>query len=369
MSVSSAGHETAPVSGHLLDTAADAARNALQHTLHRAGPDSAGVDMAAAPDVLGSLEKLQALTGKSPPPAAPEPPADAGPLKPLLRLTLALRASAAAERRNTPRFPHVMPCIVTFDGQDHATETLDIGRRGILAKRPDAADIHPGLRARVCFGTIGAVNMRVTGVNAQSVNLVAAGRLGSVAEAALNGLILRLRNENDYQAGQVRMLAATVTSAFEAGLTQNRIKPGDLFDEDYRPVAGSDPQQFTTRATPFHDAVLPDILARMFEPKSGMVYAVITDRNGHVPVHNRPYSQPQRPGDRAFNLGHARQRRIYDDSVTLRAARFAREVVIQTYLRDIAAGPDLYVKDIAAPIFIRGRRWGCAQVAYSLTGA
>lgn len=353
----------------LLDTAADTARNVLQHALCRAepGPADDSTCMAAAPDVLGTLEMLQMLAQEQVTNVETRHSPNT-PVKPLLRLTLALRSSPAAERRHTPRFPCNMPCIVTFEGQDYATESLDIGGKGLLVKRPEASGLRPGLRGKVWFSSIGTVNVRVTGLNDHSLNMVASGRLNSVAEAALSGLILRLRAENDYQAGQARMLAATVASAFEDSLAGGLIAAGDLHDKNYGPVAGSDPQQFTTRATPFYDRVLPDILARMFDPGSGMVYAVVTDRNGYVPVHNQPYNQPQRPGDRDYNLGRARQRRIYDDTVTLRAARFARDVVVQTYLRDVADGPDLYVKDIAAPIVIRGRRWGCAQIAYSLKG-
>jgi methyl-accepting chemotaxis protein len=357
MSVSSASRDAAYDQGRLLDAAADTARDVLRRSMDRPVPHNPALScgLPGAADVLDNLDRLQQLAHGRPQ-AADSTAAEAGPAKPLARLTLALRASPEAERRNAPRFPHFMPCILAFDGHDHATETLDIGRRGILLRRPEGCTIRPGQRGTVWFSSIGMIDMRVTGLNAGSINLVAGSKLSSVAEAALNGLILRLRSENDYQAGQVRMLAATVVSAFEAGLADGRASLEALLDRHYTPVAGTAPQQFTTRATPFYDSILPDILARFFNLKSGMIHAVITDRNGYVPVHNQPCNPPQRPGEPACNRDHARQRRIHDDTVTLRAARFARDTIIQTCQRDVADGPDLFVKNIAAPVVIRGRR-------------
>lgn len=363
----------------LLDVTADAARGALNHTIHQAAMASGAADRSeprpiAETDVLGRIDSLERLARDNPPADRAEDdepragPAAAAAVMPLARLTLALRSSPGAERRSAPRYPYFMPCRIRFGAAEHATTTLDIGRKGSLVRRPPGCEVQPGARGTLWFSSIGSIEVRVTGVNDSSINLVLTRRLSTVAEAAMNGLILRLRSENDYQAGQARMLAATVVSAFLAGIARQAVSLETLLDRQYLPVAGSAPPQFTTAALPFYDAVLPDILSRFFDPRSGMIYAVITDRNGYVPVHNEPYSQPQRPGDEAFNRAHARHRRIYDDAVTLRAARFAREVVIQTYQRDMTAGREMVVKDIAAPIFIQGRRWGCAEIAYSLTG-
>lgn len=366
----------------LLDVAADAARNVLNHTLHMP-VNAAGMAAAKArdarpatpQDVLGNLDNLQDLARGNPPPAhatdaepwpARTQASDGRSIMPLARLTLALRSSPGAERRVAPRFPYFMPCGICFDGQFHETATLDVGRKGTLVRRPEGCGVQPGARGTVRFSSIGTIDVRVTATNESSINLVITRKLSPVAEAAMNGLILRLRSENDYQAGQARMLATTVASAFAAGVARQAITVEGLLDRHYLPMTGTLPPQFTTQATPFYDSVLPAILARFFDPKSGMIYAVITDRNGYVPVHNEPYHQQQRPGDVAFNQARARQRRIYDDAVTLRAARFARDVVIQTYARDIDTGMGLVVKDIAAPIFVRGQRWGCAEIAYSL---
>ena len=51
-----------------------------------------------------------------------------------------------------------------------------------------------------------------------------------------------------------------------------------------------------------------------------MVFCVMIDPgNGYLPVHNRIYSQTQRPGDVAWNTANCRNRRIFNDPAGLAA--------------------------------------------------
>ena len=45
-----------------------------------------------------------------------------------------------------------------------------------------------------------------------------------------------------------------------------------------------------------------------------LAFAAMIDRNGYLPVHNKIYSHPQRPGDVAFNTANSRNRRIFNDA-------------------------------------------------------
>ena len=71
-----------------------------------------------------------------------------------------------------------------------------------------------------------------------------------------------------------------------------------------------------------------------------MIFCAAVDRNGYLPVHNRIYSQPQQPGDVAWNTAHCRNRRIFDDRAGLSAARNVRPYLIQNYPRDMGNGVD-----------------------------
>ena len=134
----------------------------------------------------------------------------------------------------------------------------------------------------------------------------------------------------------------------------------------YTLIPGTEPQQFLHAALGFYEDVLPTIQQPFVRPGKGMLYALATDRNGYVPVHNKGFCAPQRPGDLAYNLVYCRNRRLFDDTTTIAAARLTQKPVVQTYLRDTGQGRAALVRSIGVPVMVRGRRWGCAQVAYQM---
>ena len=56
----------------------------------------------------------------------------------------------------------------------------------------------------------------------------------------------------------------------------------------------------------------------LLESDPRMVFCAAVDRNGYLPVHNRKYSLPQRPGQTAWNTANSRARRIFDDRAGFR---------------------------------------------------
>jgi methyl-accepting chemotaxis protein len=90
------------------------------------------------------------------------------------------------------------------------------------------------------------------------------------------------------------------------------------------------------------------------------------DRNGYLPVHNKIYSQPQRPGDTAYNTANARNRRIFNDPAGLAAGRNTRSFLIQSYARDMGGGNMVMMREIDVPVRVRGRHWGGFRTAYKL---
>ena len=138
----------------------------------------------------------------------------------------------------------------------------------------------------------------------------------------------------------------------------------DLFDEQYRPIPGTNPQQHTTRFVETSDRLFPQVQERMlaFSPK--VVYCIAVDRNGYVPTHNRRYCQPQRPGDVVWNTANSRYRRIFNDRTGLASARNRKPFLLQTYRRDMGGGRHVLMKEVSAPIMVEGRHWGAIRLAY-----
>ncbi|TAN63591.1 MAG: methyl-accepting chemotaxis protein [Magnetospirillum sp.] len=158
--------------------------------------------------------------------------------------------------------------------------------------------------------------------------------------------------------------AAKVSALFEQAVDGGEIALDDLFDEAYRPIEGTDPQQLLTRFSTFTDRVLPPLQEGLLKADSRVIFCAAVDRNGYLPTHNLKYSQPQRPGDVAWNAANSRTRRIFDDPAGLAAARNRKPFSLKTYRRDMGGGTMAMVKDLSAPIVVKGRHWGGFRIGY-----
>jgi methyl-accepting chemotaxis protein len=161
-----------------------------------------------------------------------------------------------------------------------------------------------------------------------------------------------------------RAAARAVAERFEAVLAAGEITEAALFDEGYRPVPGSDPPQVTTGFTALTDRLLPAVQEPLLALDPRVVFAAAVDRNGYLPTHNARFSQPQRPGETAWNAANSRNRRIFDDRTGLGAARNRKPFLLQAYRRDMGGGQVALMKDCSAPILVRGRHWGGFRLAY-----
>lgn len=158
--------------------------------------------------------------------------------------------------------------------------------------------------------------------------------------------------------------AAQISQLLENAVRTGMLTLADLFDEQYRPIPGTNPQQHTTRFVETSDRLFPQVQERMlaFSPK--VVYCIAVDRNGYVPTHNRRYCQPQRPGDVVWNTANSRYRRIFNDRTGLASARNRKPFLLQTYRRDMGGGRHVLMKEASAPIVVEGRHWGAIRLAY-----
>jgi len=161
----------------------------------------------------------------------------------------------------------------------------------------------------------------------------------------------------------VQDASAKAVAAFENALAKGELSVGDLFDEEYKPIAGTNPQQFMNRFVQFTDRALPDIQEPILAQDNKIVFCAALDRNGFLPTHNRKFSQPQR-SDPAWNTANCRNRRIFNDRVGLAAGRNTKPFLVQTYRRDMGGGKYALMKDVSAPITIQGRHWGGFRLGY-----
>jgi methyl-accepting chemotaxis protein len=162
----------------------------------------------------------------------------------------------------------------------------------------------------------------------------------------------------------VQHAADQIKERWEAEIARGRIALEDLFDQNYRPIPNTDPQQFVTRFTDFTDATLPDIQepALEFDPK--VVFCAAVDTNGYLSTHNHKFAHPQSE-DPVWNASHCRNRRIFDDRVGLKSGQNTEAFLLQVYRRDMGGGAFKMMKDLSSPIYINGRHLGGLRMAYT----
>ena len=190
-----------------------------------------------------------------------------------------------------------------------------------------------------------------------------------VPPPAREALTTRIQEAIDKDARLREILAKRrdmAQSALNEAVRSGRISAEDLFDTHYRPVPGSNPEQFTTAALPFLESVLPAIQEPVTAEDSSIAFCVAVDRNGYLPVHMASYSRPQ-GDDPEWNQRHSRNRRKFDDRAGLAAARNLQEILVQTYHRQLDNGATVMMKDLSMPITVEGRHWGAMRMAVPVT--
>lgn len=159
--------------------------------------------------------------------------------------------------------------------------------------------------------------------------------------------------------------AAQITGLFTKALDEGEISEADLFDRNYVVIEGTNPPQHMTRFTQFTDRVLPGIQEHILNGNSQIAFCAAIDDHGYIPTNNLKYSKPQ-GDDPIWNAANSRNRRIFTDRAGQRAGKNQDVALLQTYQRDMGGGTFVLMKDMSAPIRVRGRHWGGFRISYKI---
>jgi methyl-accepting chemotaxis protein len=113
----------------------------------------------------------------------------------------------------------------------------------------------------------------------------------------------------------------------------------------------------------FTDRVLPPIQDPLQKSDSRIVFCVAWAKGGYLPTHNPNYCLPQGK-DPVWNNANCRNRRLFSDRAVKKVATSTRPFLLQTYRRDMGGGNFVLMKDVSAPIIIRGRHWGAFRLGF-----
>jgi methyl-accepting chemotaxis protein len=157
--------------------------------------------------------------------------------------------------------------------------------------------------------------------------------------------------------------AAQIGKLLEDSVRTGTISTVDLFDENYRPIPGTNPAQHTTRFIELADRLFPQVQERVLGMSDKVVFCIAVDRNGYVATHNKKYCHAQR-GELAWDSANSRYRRIFNDRTGLASGRNTRPFLLQTYRRDMGGGQFVVMKEASAPITVNGKHWGGLRLAF-----
>lgn len=163
---------------------------------------------------------------------------------------------------------------------------------------------------------------------------------------------------------EVIRLAGIVSYRISQAIASQSLTLENVFDTNYRSIAGTQPEQFETRYVGVFERILSDTLELALTFDDRVVFCAPIDTNGYIPTHNRKFSQPLGT-DPIWNAANCRNRRFFKDRVGLAAGRNCQPFLIQTYQRDMGKGKKMPMIDVSAPIIIAGRHWGGLRLAYT----
>jgi methyl-accepting chemotaxis protein len=157
--------------------------------------------------------------------------------------------------------------------------------------------------------------------------------------------------------------AKQISAAFESAIVRGDIRLDQLMDENYREIPGTDPKQYLTDYVEFTDRILPAIQDPIQKIDPRIVFCVAWARGGYLPTHNPNYRLPQGP-DPVWNNANCRNRRLFNDRAVKKVAANTKPFLLQTYRRDMGGGNFVLMKDVSAPIHVRGRHWGAFRMGF-----
>lgn len=242
------------------------------------------------------------------------------------------------------------------------------GAFGTVSREIDSIARSAAGNLEACNATLAEVGSLAEGVQLSSTSLSQADKRVEGLLGLSEGLI-ELIAGSGIETSDTPIIRLGVDTAkrigelFEAGIARGEITEAGLFDERYREIPGSNPKQYLTDYVEFTDRVLPPIQDPLQRSDPRIIFSVAWARGGYLPTHNPNYRHPQGK-DPVWNASHCRNRRLFKDRAVQKVARNNKPFLLQTYRRDMGGGNFVLLKDLSAPIWVRGRHWGAFRIGY-----
>jgi methyl-accepting chemotaxis protein len=281
------------------------------------------------------------------------------------RSAVLLRQGEGEDRRKQERLPCHLKIQIAGPKGAIAAPVYEISSQGLLICGPNAASLPLHQNLNITLDGIGACRIRVS----------EHGKAGAVARfeapsaelsEKIEDVLWLIREENVEAVTRALEAGVELAGIFERGVVSGAVSVEDLFDANYVEISGTNPVQYRTKFLDWTERALPAFQETFLTKDKRIAFCAVVDRNGYLPVHNKVYSQPQRPGDVTWNTANCRNRRIFNDAAGLAAGQNQRSYLIQSYARDMGGGNTVMMREVDVPVRVRGRHWGAFRTAYKL---
>lgn len=174
-----------------------------------------------------------------------------------------------------------------------------------------------------------------------------------------------LSPEDSVMVARAQELARELSEFTAEALASGELREEWLFDHDYQPIEGSNPQRFGTRLTDWADRNWRPILDAAKNGDPRVRAAACTDVNGFLPTHITEMSRAP-TGDLAHDTKYCRNGRILFDAQDKKAKVSEAPYMMAVYRQEGDGRNYVVVRNVYVPIRVAGRRWGDFEIAYEL---
>jgi methyl-accepting chemotaxis protein len=275
------------------------------------------------------------------------------------------REGAREDRSRQQKLPCSLKIEITSPRGVMSAPVYEISMDGILISGTEAEKLAQGQSFDAALQDVGPCRIRI-GERSKAGTQARFERPNTALIEKIEDRLWSIQDDNTEAVTRAMEAGTALKKIFEGGIDSGAISIEDMFDTNYVEIQGTNPVQYRTRILDWADRALPAFQEAFLAKDKRMAFCAMIDTNGYLPVHNKIYSHPQRPGDVTWNTANSRNRRIFNDAAGLAAGRNQRAYLIQSYARDMGNGNMVMMREIDVPIRVKGRHWGGFRTAYRL---
>jgi methyl-accepting chemotaxis protein len=173
-----------------------------------------------------------------------------------------------------------------------------------------------------------------------------------------------LSPEDSAMVAQAQAMTQEIAAHTEAAIAKGVVDMAALFDTEYQPVPGTNPQLYRTRLTDWAHAEWRPFLDRAKASDPRVLAAACSDMNGFLPTHLTRHSHAP-TGDLSHDTQFCRNGRIMLEAMDRKAKASCAPYMMAVYRQEGDGKTYHVVRNVCVPLVIGGRRWGDFELAYS----